>query len=736
VAVNPNCSIISVVGGKGGVGKSVFTANLATATSIELRTPVLLIDFDQKSCGDQNFITGFQKPKTMSEVCAFTGTINPRNLTAVLNVHPQIPLHYIAAIKNPGEIFSVNTSIAIKQIHTLSNFYKYIYIDLGTSFEDPQLKSLEMSTLIISVTTPEVLTINQTLRQLNELAAQTIPQQMVQVVVNKFTNAGLAIPNIEKSLRKKVLATIPQDDLTAMAALKRGVPFVLSASKTPVSSSYHNLVRTLSGGLLQRLKSVEKSNLNLGSNDGGGQASGESSSNKQVDARTHLKLTIHRRLIKDLNLKNDDISKAKEDLELERKLQNDVKVAIGKILEQEARGISQTDRKQIIKEVLDEALGLGPLEDLLAMESVSEIMVNGYNKIFIEKNGKIQLSKIHFTSNTQLRNVIERIVSPLGRRIDEKTPYVDARLEDGSRVNAIIEPLSIDGPALTIRKFRKDSFGVDEYLKYNSCTKQMMDFLKLSVAHGKNVIISGGTGSGKTTLLNCLSSFIPVDERIITVEDAAELQLKQEHVVRLETRPANMEGTGAITIRDLVKNSLRMRPDRIVVGECRDGAALDMLSAMNTGHDGSMTTVHSNSPREAISRLETLCMMAGMDLPAKAIREQIAGAVDLIVQISRLSDGSRKVMAIAEVQGIQGDQVTLQEVFEFKETGYDKNRRIVGKFLSKGLIPKFVQDLKERGVPVPQNLFSNEMDPHQAQINQERSQQMRRPRIRKAGGES
>lgn len=733
MAINPNCSIISVVGGKGGVGKSVFSANLATATCLELRTPTLLIDLDQKSCGDQNFITGFQKPKTINDVCNFTGSINARNLSAILNVHQQIPLHYIAAVKNPSEAFTANTSIALKQIQTLSNFYKYIYIDLGTQFDDLQFKVLELSTLILSITTPEVLTVNQTLRLHNELAAATIPQQTVQVVVNKLSKSGLAVPSIEKSLRKKVLGSIPQDDITTMGALKKGAPFVLSANKTHIAASYHNLVRTLSGGLLQKLKTIQRptKSFNSTNND-----DSSSPSTKKIDARTHLKLTVHRRLIKDLNLKNDDISKAKEDPELDRKLQNDVKVAIGKILDQETKGVSTTDRRQLIKEVLDEALGLGPLEDLLALDSVSEIMVNGYDKIFIEKNGKIQLSKIHFTSNVQLRNVIERIVTPLGRRIDEKTPYVDARLEDGSRVNAIIEPLSIDGPAVTIRKFRKDSFGVEQYIQYNSCTKQMMDFLKLCVSHGKNVIISGGTGSGKTTLLNCMSSFIPIDERIITVEDAAELQLKQEHVVRLETRPANMEGSGAITIRDLVKNSLRMRPDRIVVGECRDGAALDMLSAMNTGHDGSMTTVHSNNPREAISRLETLCMMAGMDLPAKAIREQIAGAVDLIVQISRLSDGSRKIMNITEVQGMQGDAVTLQDVFTFKEVGYDKNRKIVGKFLSKGLIPKFVQDLKERGVAIPKDLFSNEVDTSATKTKPSRPNPMRRPKIKKAGGSS
>ena len=727
MVINQNCSIISVIGGKGGVGKSVFAANLAATSSIELRTPCLLIDFDSKSCGDQNFITGFQKPKTINELNSFTGTINSRNLGTVVNIHSQIPLHYLAAIKNPGDVFIPNISVTIKQLQTLSNFYKYIYVDLGNNIEELQSKILELSTLVLTVATPEVLTLNQTLRLHKELMAATIPQQMVQLVINRYNKAGLDLPGMEKSIRKKILGVIPQDDTTAMTALKRGIPFVIFASKTPLSGSYHNLVRTISGGLIQKLKAVQKPVTSFKSS-----SDSVKTENKGVDARTHLKLTIHRRLIKDLNLKNDDITKAKEDPELEKKLQNDVIVAIGRILEQESKGLSNVDRKQIIKEVLDEALGLGPLEDLLALDSVSEIMVNGYNKIFIEKNGKIQLSKIHFTSNIQLRNVIERIVTPLGRRIDEKTPYVDARLQDGSRVNAIIEPLSIDGPAVTIRKFRKDSFGADQYLSYGSCNKQMIDFLKLCVSNGKNIIISGGTGSGKTTLLNCMSSFIPVTERIITVEDAAELQLKQEHVVRLETRPANMEGTGAITIRDLVKNSLRMRPDRIVVGECRDGAALDMLSAMNTGHDGSMTTVHSNNPREAISRLETLCMMAGMDLPAKAIREQIAGAVDLIVQISRLSDGSRKVMNITEVQGIQGEAVTLQDVFTFKEIGYNKNRKIVGKFLSKGLIPKFIQDLKERGINIPKDLFSNEVQ----ESPKEKSSQkpgLRRLKIKKTG---
>jgi septum site-determining protein MinD len=417
-------------------------------------------------------------------------------------------------------------------------------------------------------------------------------------------------------------------------------------------------------------------------------------------------MRIHNELIKAMDL-SKGIADTHGDPEKERQLRDKTLATITQIVDREAQGVAKDERSRLIKEVLEEALGLGPLEDLLADPSVSEIMVNGYQKIFIEKAGRVQLSPVTFTSNLHLRNVIERIVTPLGRRIDEKTPMVDARLKDGSRVNAVIEPLSIDGPALTIRKFKKGGITPEQYVNYGSITKPMIDFLKICVENGLNIVISGGTGSGKTSLLNMMSSFIPSNERIVTIEDAAELQLQQEHVVRLETRPSSLEGSGAITIRDLIKNALRMRPDRIIVGETRDGAALDMLQAMNTGHDGSMTTTHANSPRECIARLETLCMMAGMDLPVRAIREQIASAVNLIVQVSRLSDGSRKVMSITEVVGMQGDVVSLQEVFRFKETGYDKNRKIQGHFQAMGLIPSFIERFEQKGVVVPRDIFTN-----------------------------
>jgi septum site-determining protein MinD len=497
------------------------------------------------------------------------------------------------------------------------------------------------------------------------------------------------------------------DDITVQGSIQRSTPFVYSSPQVPVSSAYHEIVRKLTGGILQKLKTLSRPKV-------GGAVTGvqsgpttDSDGKEKIDPRTILKLKIHSELIKAMDLKKG-VTDTQGDPVKEKALQQKTLQSITMIVDREAPNSPRDERSRVIKEVLDEALGLGPLEDLLSDPTVTEVMVNGYRKIFAERSGRLSLTSVTFTSNLHLRNVIERIVTPLGRRIDEKNPYVDARLKDGSRVNAIIEPLSIDGPALTIRKFKKGGITAEKYMEYGSITKPMIDFLKICVENGLNVVISGGTGSGKTSLLNMLSTFIPATERIVTVEDAAELQMQQEHVVRLETRPANMEGTGAVTIRDLIKNSLRMRPDRIVVGECRDGAALDMLQAMNTGHDGSMTTTHANSPRECISRLETLCLMAGMDLPARAIREQISNAVNLIVQISRLPDGSRKILSLTEVAGMQGDVVTLAEIFRFKETGYDKNRKIQGVFQVMGHIPTFVEKLEAKGVVISRDIFSND----------------------------
>ncbi|HEX8824071.1 MAG TPA: ATPase, T2SS/T4P/T4SS family, partial [Archangium sp.] len=423
----------------------------------------------------------------------------------------------------------------------------------------------------------------------------------------------------------------------------------------------------------------------------------------RIEAYTQLQKEIHDRLIEYLDLRRMDMDRLGDE-ELWRRTEK----AISDIIDQmEADGELPGDvnRDELLTDVINEALGLGPLEAFLASDEISEIMVNHANQIYIERKGKLVMSEKTFSSNQAVLGVIERIVAPIGRRIDESSPLVDARLKDGSRVNAIIPPLALKGPCITIRKFKKDSLKIQDLIKYKTVTAQMAEFLEMCVKARKNIVISGGTGSGKTTTLNIISSFIPEDERIVTVEDAAELQLPQDHWVQLESRPPNLEGKGAITIRELVKNCLRMRPDRIVVGECRAGETLDMLQAMNTGHDGSLTTLHANTPRDAIARLETMVLMSGMDLPVKAIREQIAAAVHIIVQQTRFSDGTRKICYITEIAGMEVDIVTLQDIFYYKQEGFADDGKIRGRFVASGFVPKFYDDLQRKGIPVNMSIF-------------------------------
>lgn len=409
-----------------------------------------------------------------------------------------------------------------------------------------------------------------------------------------------------------------------------------------------------------------------------------------------LKTRVQNKLLAELD-PSMDISKTDE---VRRAIQH----LFEQILSEESIVLSKVERQRLFEQIVAEILGFGPLEPLLQDETVTEIMVNGAKNIYVERSGKLYRVPVSFESDEHVMRIIERIVAPLGRRIDESSPYVDARLPDGSRVNAVIPPISLVGPVLTIRKFSKTPITVQQLIKFGSVTKEALQFLDACVKARLNIVISGGTGSGKTTLLNILSSFIPHDERIITIENAAELQLRQEHVVTLESRPPNIEGRGEITIRHLVVNSLRMRPDRIVVGEIRDEAALDMLQAMNTGHDGSMTTLHSNSPRDTLSRLETMTLMAGMDLPSRAIREQIASAIDLVVHQERMRDGTRKIVNITEVNGMEGDVITTTDLFVFEQTGLD-NGKIVGRLRPTGLRPKFMDKIEASGINLPPSIF-------------------------------
>ena len=385
--------------------------------------------------------------------------------------------------------------------------------------------------------------------------------------------------------------------------------------------------------------------------------------------------------------------------------------ALNGVLVEMGLTMTKPERARLLDSVLNDFLGLGPIEALIADNAVTEIMVNGPDQIFIEQRGKLTLSDVKFESESQLRRVIDRIVSTIGRRIDESSPMVDARLKDGSRVNVIIPPLSLNGPILTIRKFSKKPYSIENLISFGTMTDEMAQFVRACVRSRLNMLVSGGTGSGKTTTLNVLSSFIPEEERVVTVEDAAELQLNQEHVVTLESRPATVEGRGRIAIRDLVVNALRMRPDRIVVGECRGGEALDMLQAMNTGHDGSLTTIHANSPRDSLNRLETLVLMAGAELPSRAIREQISSAINVIVQQSRLRDGTRKVIAVSEVLGLHGDQVKVQDIFVFKQTGVTQEGKVQGYFTATGIVPKYFDHLQSSGEGVSKQLFTPVPDP-------------------------
>ncbi len=590
---------------------------------------------------------------------------------------------------------------------------------------DATVKVFEQASGIFLLSTPDLLVLNHTKRFVDRLQRLHFPKELIKVILNRYdAQVGPPLDLITQKLARSVLVTLLEDEQLCRNAGFTGKPFVLDQPRARLSRNYDEFIRKLvETHTLEKLGQVARAQGLSGLEGRGGglvvggtdvsrelkeyqkaRGSKANRSNAQIDQRTAIKMLIHKRLVETIDLKKLDKDLGDEDRDAA--LRDRVLKAVARILDEV--GTSMTDRKdrqRIVKEVADEALGLGPLEDFLADDRITEVMVNRRDQVYVEMDGKLTITDATFTDDAQLLGVIERIVAPIGRRIDEKSPMVDARLKDGSRVNAIIPPLALDGPCVTIRKFSREPLTVKDLVGFGSFTAEMADFLRACVEAHLNILISGGTGSGKTTLLNVLSSFIPADERIVTVEDSAELQLKQPHVVRLETRPANIEGEGAIHIRDLVRNSLRMRPDRIVVGECRGSEALDMLQAMNTGHDGSLTTIHSNSPRDCLARLETLVMFAGLELPSKAIREQVTSAINLIIQQSRLADGSRRITGIAEVTGMEGQTITLQDIFSFKQTGM-KDGKVEGRFVTTGFVPKFIHDLEARGIELPRGIFA------------------------------
>jgi len=593
--------IIAVVGGKGGVGKSVFTANLALAYQLNFKQRSLILDLDFQSLGDQNIILGLNPAKNIVELTKTqVPQWDPKTLAPFMVNAPQ-GYSFIGAPREAAIARDIDLDGLGKFLKAASQIFPWVVVDCGSGTEPQALKALEQATLVFVVTSPDIIVLNQTRRVMAKIQELMFPQEMIQIVVNRYSPNNAVNPQIiQKNLGKVPFVVLPEDPVTCDGALAKSQPFTLSAPAAALSRAYSDLVRKIDqtkmldqlaklnkpSGTAQKLQVLQggASVTTVAPGEGGGP--GGRSKAAAIDPWTAMKLRVHKALIDIVDMKKmGDSSDPKQREVLREKTQKAILDVLNK---EDLSSLCPTRelRAQLVKEVLDEALGLGPLEDLLADDTVSEIMVNARDQIYVEQSGRPGLSKVTFSSEQQMMNVIERIVTPLGRRVDEKTPYVDARLHDGSRVHVIIPPLALRGPTITIRKFPKKRILSSDLVKFGSMTEEIADFLRTCVEAKLNIVVSGGTGSGKTTLLNVLSNFIPASERIITVEDAAELQLGQDHVVRLETRPKNIEGEGEVAIRDLIKCCLRMRPDRIVVGECRGGEALDMLQAMNTGHSG------------------------------------------------------------------------------------------------------------------------------------------------------
>lgn len=680
--------IIALYSSKGGVGKSFIAANLAVDLCLDTKEKILLIDFGRPFSCDIGHFLKLKEIKRLDGLLPMADKLHPGMLKGYATGHGS----GIFVLNLSDGFHDLDNSLLnphnIERVMAcLQSVYTYIIIDIGTKFDSVVEAIFDKSSMILLPVIPDVLSLNQTQSDLQLLRSRNFPKERLKVIANRMEKSNASdIDVMARHLGKTPEVIIPFDP-DANANMAQGT--------YPEKFPRHPLTQALD----QMIYILVQATRNMAANT----QNNKQHTNAPVVDLDALKRAVHEKLLESIDFKKLD-TEVGQDSEKSDALKNTVSQKISEIIDNESSLQDRQLRNQILKEVMQEALGLGPLEDLLVDESISEIMVNAWNEIFVERKGQLTRIDKKFFSEQHLINIISRITAPLGRKVDTSTPMVDARLKDGSRVNAIIPPLAVKGACLTIRKFPEDQIRVDDLINFGAVNEQIIEFLKTAVLAKLNILISGGTGSGKTTLLNILSSFIPANERIITIEDSAELKLRQPHVVTLESRPANIEGKGEVFIRDLVKNSLRMRPDRIVIGECRGAEALDMLQAMNTGHDGSLTTIHANSCREALSRLETLVMYAGLELPMKAIKEQVVGAIDLIVQISRFKDGTRKVIQVSEVDGMQGEVITLGDVFVFKQRGEEKDR-VVGEFASTGYVPRCIERFSERGLHIPREVF-------------------------------
>lgn len=716
-----DCKVITIFSSKGGVGKTLTAVNLAASLS-KADNKVLLIDLDFQAGQDMARMLNLTIRNSMVDIIPL---LQQGGEALEIEQHAtkhQCGLHFIPAVKNNKQIGYITPDNIKPFLQVAKGRYEYIIIDAGRSFSEILISALDFTNLILLVGTPDILSVYQIKWCLEIFQNLHYPLTMIKLILNRSESRGsVAWQEIRSAVQVEIFGHVPSDGKTVGMALNSGVPCVLDNPKSPVSDAFFKIAAALKKdgiyiqtGDIGKARSMEGifSPGSFWKKFGVSQHSWGSSVNQYVseeDETVILKKRIHEKLVERLNL--DGISTdALADPESAERIKKSAEQVVLTLLLDEAGGkiTNQEDRTRIVRDIVNEALGLGPLEDFLADPDVTDIMANNKDEIYVEKNGKLIFTNKKFVSNEKMRSIIDRIVAPLGRRIDESTPMVDARLQDGSRINAIIPPLSLAGPMITIRKFGQERLeAIDLINKYQSLTKPMADFLQASVISRKNIIVSGGTGAGKTTLLNVVSEFIPDDERIITIEDAAELKLKKSHWGRLESRPSNVEGKGQVTIRDLFINCLRMRPDRIVVGECRGAEVLDMLQAMNTGHDGSMTTLHANSTRDVLTRMHSMILLSGIELPVRAINEMISSAVQVIVHINRYSDGSRKITGISETLGLSDDfQLKLQDVFIFKQKGLDGDGKILGDFEATGYIPKCYEDFVTRGIKFDKSAFN------------------------------
>ncbi|MDA3792534.1 MAG: ATPase, T2SS/T4P/T4SS family [Elusimicrobia bacterium] len=699
-----------------GISQAVIGLNLAVAVANQSNKEVGLADLNIDSPGELELLFNLKVETSLVDILKYLNKMDSPMLKGYMSKHASgvSVMNAVSDLESANKIEPEHYEAFIK---LLSESYEYIFINPPSQLNQVTLKILDLADMIFIVITPDLLSLTGARNILHRLRSLHFPFEQIKIINNMYDrDNALSEDRIEEFLKMEVFFKIADDPKVVIPSINEGTPPLLNKPHSSFSRAVKKLADKLvkagneynetGEGLFSYLKGIkaERKEVNV-EIEKEADAAGVSGAETKKETINKLKEKLHTKLLEELDMSTmgtDGVKDAQKQKALKKKTKKVIEHLLSK---EETQLVDRTARSKLINELIDEVLGLGPLEEFLRDNSISEIMVNGPDEIYIEQHGKITLSKASFTGSKQLMAVIERIVAPLGRRIDESSPLVDARLADGSRVNVVIPPLSLVGPVITIRKFEKERFGIPELKSLDSVTQKMADFMRICVQLRKNIIISGGTGSGKTTLLNITSSFIPHDERIVTIEDSAELQLPQEHVVTLESRPPNIEGKGEISIRQLVINSLRMRPDRIVIGECRGGEALDMLQAMNTGHDGSLTTLHANSPRDSITRLITLVLLAGTELPAKAVTDQISSAIDIIIQTARLADGSRKVTKISEVIGIneRGD-IELQDIYAFHQEKFEDGK-VIGSFKYAGNKPTFYEELDQRGIEYDKNIF-------------------------------